>query len=75
MAESLLLDLDDGSVTLDDVRQRVDEMLAVLLQLEEELMGRRGSLNSVGGELGLNAITAIPVASIIPRSNGLKRRS
>jgi P4 family phage/plasmid primase-like protien len=37
MAESLLLDLDNGGLTLDDVRQRADEMLAVLLELEEEL--------------------------------------
>jgi hypothetical protein len=37
MAESLLIDLDNGNVTLDDVRQRADEMLAVLLELEEEL--------------------------------------
>ncbi len=37
MAESLLIDLDDGCVSLDDVRQRADEMLAVLLELEEEL--------------------------------------
>ena len=37
MAESLLIDLDNGSVTLGDVRQQTDEMLAVLLELEEEL--------------------------------------
>jgi hypothetical protein len=37
MAESLTLDLDNGHVTLDDVRLRVDEMLAVLLQSEEKM--------------------------------------
>jgi P4 family phage/plasmid primase-like protien len=37
LADSLLIDLDDGCVTLDDVRQRVDEMLGILLELEEEL--------------------------------------
>jgi hypothetical protein len=37
MAESLALDLDNGHVTLDDVCLRVDEMLAVLLQSEEEM--------------------------------------
>ncbi len=37
LADSLLIDLDDGCVTLDDVRQRVDEMLGVLMELEEEM--------------------------------------
>jgi hypothetical protein len=37
MAESLTLDLDNGHISLDDVRLRVDEMLAVLLQSEEEM--------------------------------------
>jgi len=37
MAESLLLDLDNGHVNLEDVRERVDEMLAVLMQAEEEM--------------------------------------
>jgi len=35
MAESLLIDLDSGNVNLNDVRQRADEMLAVLLEAEE----------------------------------------
>ena len=38
MAESLLLDLDSGHVNLDDVRQRADEMLAVLMELENEMI-------------------------------------
>ena len=37
MAESLLLDLEDGHLTLDDVRQRADEMLGVLMQMEEKM--------------------------------------
>lgn len=37
MAESLLLDLDSGHVSLDDVRQRADEMLGVLMEMEGEM--------------------------------------
>ena len=37
LAESLALDLDNGHVTLDDVRLRVDEMLAVLRKSEWEM--------------------------------------
>lgn len=37
MAESLSLDLDNGPMTLDNVRRRVDEMLNVLLQSEKEM--------------------------------------
>ena len=36
MSDALWLDLDDGNLTLDDVRQRADEMLGVLMQTEVE---------------------------------------
>jgi len=39
MSESLLLDLDYGHLSLDDVRLRVDEMLGVLIQSEIEMSG------------------------------------
>jgi len=37
MAASLTVDLNNGHLTLDDVRLRVDEMLSVLLQSKEEM--------------------------------------
>ena len=38
LAESVLLDFHRGYVNLDDVRQRADEMLAVLMELENEMI-------------------------------------
>jgi hypothetical protein len=37
MSDSLWIDLEAGNLTLDDVRQRADEMLEVLMQMEEEM--------------------------------------
>ncbi len=43
MSAALLTDLDEYCLTLDDVRLRVDDMLAVLLRLEEEQMEKEPS--------------------------------
>jgi hypothetical protein len=37
LSDSLQFDLEDGHLSLDDVRQRADEMLRVLMQMEEEM--------------------------------------